>query len=88
MKIPEDVKEEVRELRREGLTRWNIANYLGLSFAQVRLCVDKNYKESQKKSYIKNRIKRLAGMKLWKKNQKLIKNKKITKEIVKNIKRK
>jgi predicted transcriptional regulator len=64
--IPNDVKQEAIQLRKEGVAFKNIGNYLGVSHTAVMNWVDrKNYSVAGKKYYLKNRPKRLAQMKKY-----------------------
>ena len=38
--LPDDVKEEIREMAKEGLTPWNIAYYEGVGIYQVLKILD------------------------------------------------
>lgn len=81
IKIPEDCREEIREMYRDGLTIKNIARYIGISVSAAQWVVDpKRQREAQQRYYRKvmadpikraNRNKSYSVyLKQWKENNK------------------
>lgn len=75
--VKPEIKEEIRKLKEEGMSLWDIAKYMDCTLSLVQnTCYPDRLKSAQAKWYAKNRDKRIKQMADYMVKRKEVKNEK------------